>query len=99
MLKKEAILKTIQDHREELKQLGVINIALTGSFATDDADPESDIDFIITFGENQENYNNLFAVYELLSELFQNKIDLVTPDGVSEYILPYMEKVAINERL
>ena len=44
MMKKEHVINTLLAHQVELKELGVNHLALFGSVARDEADPESDMD-------------------------------------------------------
>ena len=46
-MNKEAVLILLRDNQEHLHQLGVRSLAIFGSFARDEAGPESDIDFLV----------------------------------------------------
>lgn len=96
---KAEILSTIRENKSELKRFGVQSLALTGSYAEGSEQLESDIDFLVQFTPGQKTYDNLYEVHTLLTALFEKKIDLLTPEGISPLILPYMEKIAIYERL
>jgi len=47
----------------------------------------SDIDVLVDFNPDDENFDNLMAVYDIIEELFHGeKIDVVTLNGLSPYI-------------
>ncbi len=49
----------------------------------------SDIDLLIDFEPEKENFNNFMAVYDLFENLFKNeKIEIVTKNGLSKHIGP-----------
>ena len=63
----------------------VRRIALFGSFAREDAGPESDIDMLVTFSGRV----GLLALVKLereLSEELDRKIDLLTENSISPYL-------------
>ena len=63
----------------------VRRIALFGSFAREDAGPESDIDLLVTFSGRV----GLLALVKLereLSEELDRKIDLLTENSISPYL-------------
>ncbi len=74
----------IEAHAEELHALGARRIGVFGSFAKNQATPESDVDVYVEFSEGMKTYDNFFALYELLRELFGRPIDLVTDGALSE---------------
>jgi len=70
-----AILKTLADHREEVKRFGVRSLALFGSAARGEATATSDLDFLVEF-ENP-NFDSYMALLEYLEKLFGRPADLV----------------------
>jgi predicted nucleotidyltransferase len=38
-------------------------------------------------------------LYDYIESLFEQKVDLLTPEGISRYIRPYVEKEAVYEAL
>lgn len=77
---RDQILETIHAHASELRELGVSELALFGSYARGDAAPNSDIDFIVEF--EQKSFDNYMGVRELLERLFGRKIDLVMKSAI-----------------
>jgi uncharacterized protein len=90
----------IEAHAEELHALGARRIGVFGSFAKNHATPESDVDVYVEFSEGMKTYDNFFALYELLRELFGRPIDLVTDGALSErkarLILPTVRYATLN---
>ena len=89
MLTKQEIFKTIQDNKEIIKSFGVTEIGLFGSYVRNEQSKESDIDILIDFDPEKENFDNYMAVYDLFEKIFKNeKIEVVTKNGLSPYIGP-----------
>ncbi len=64
-----------------------------GSYARDEATTMSDIDILVDFYPEKENFDNLMPIYDLLEQMFKNqKIEVVTKNGVSPYIGPQILK-------
>jgi len=89
MTTKETILSIMQTHKPELFKLGIRDIGLFGSYVRGEQSDKSDIDILIDFEPDKENYDNYMAVYDRLEQLFKNEqIEIVTKNGLSPYIGP-----------
>lgn len=87
MLSKDYILKQLGDHKLELSKFGVSSLGLFGSYIRNEETADSDIDLLIDFEPDLENFDNYMAVYDVLEELFKNeKVEIVTKNGLSKYI-------------
>ena len=93
-------LVLIEAHADELRALGAQRIGVFGSFARGEATAESDVDVYLEFAKGKKSYDNFFAIYELLQELFGRSIDLVTDGSLNErkarIILPTVRYAALN---
>jgi uncharacterized protein len=90
---KEYILATIRNHMPELNKLGIRNIGLFGSYVRGEQSATSDIDILIDFDPDMENYDNYMAVYDIFQQLFKNeKVEIITKNGLSPYIGPRILK-------
>ena len=93
-------LALIEAHAQELHKLGARRVGVFGSFVRNQATPESDVDVYVEFFEGMKTYDNFFAIYELLRELFGRPIDLVTDGALSErkarLILPTVRYASLN---
>jgi hypothetical protein len=89
MATKENIIAILKSHKSELSKYGVSTIGLFGSYLRNEQSTNSDIDLLIDFDPDKENFDNYMAVYDLFEELFKNeKIEIVTKNGLSKYIGP-----------
>jgi uncharacterized protein len=93
MTTKDNIIDTLRMHKHELAEFGIRNVGLFGSYLRDEQNRDSDIDLLIDFEPENENFDNYMAVYDFLERLFRNeKIEVVTMNGLSPYIGPKILK-------
>ena len=96
MTTKETILSTIQSHKAELTRLGIKDIGLFGSYVREEQSDSSDIDILIDFEPEKENFDNYMAVYDIIEKLFKDeRIEIVTKNGLSPYIGPQILKEVV----
>jgi len=89
MTTKENILKTLKLNKLKLSKLGIRSVGLFGSYIRNEQSSESDIDLLIDFEPEKENFDNYMAVYDFFEKIFKNeKIEVVTKNGLSPYIGP-----------
>ncbi len=89
MTTKENILYLLRKHKDDFYRLGIRDIGLFGSYLRNDQSLNSDIDLLIDFDPEKENFDNFMAAYDILESLFKNeKIEVVTKNGLSPYIGP-----------
>lgn len=89
MTDKQFILSTIGSKESEIANYGIKSIGLFGSYVRGEQSENSDIDILIDFEPEKENFDNFMAVYDILDKLFQDqKIEIVTKNGLSPYIGP-----------
>lgn len=89
MTTKEYILTTIRENKKELLRFGILKVGLFGSYVRGDESETSDIDLLIDFDPDHENFDNYMAVCNILEQLFRNeKLEIVTKNGLSPYIGP-----------
>ena len=87
MTTREHILNTLKSNKNRLKKFGIRNIGLFGSYGRNEQSENSDIDLLIDFQPEVENFDNLMAVYDFLEQIFKNeKVEVVTMNGLSPYI-------------
>lgn len=93
MKSKEYILAELKQHKIELHNLGVDKVGLFGSYVRGEQSDKSDIDILIEFIPEKENFDNYMRVYDILEALFKtDKIEIVTKNGLSPYIGPQILK-------
>lgn len=89
MTSKENIITILKSNKLKLSKLGIRDVGLFGSYLRNEQSNESDIDLLIDFEPEKENFDNYMAVYDLFEKLFKNeKIEVVTKNGLSPYLGP-----------
>ncbi len=77
------------------KKYGVKRMGLFGSYARGEEHPGSDIDILVEFYPGKATFDNFMQLASELEEIFQKHVDLLTCDGLSRYMKPYVEKELI----
>lgn len=87
---KEEIFTELRRSHGRIKALGVKRLGLFGSFVRGQQSGESDVDFLVEFEQGQKTFDNFIQIAFLLEDLLHRKVELVTPEGLSPYIGPYV---------
>jgi uncharacterized protein len=87
---KQDLLRMLTDHHPQIKALGVRRLGLFGSFVRDNPHEMSDVDLLVEFEPGQKTFDHFMRLSFLLEDLLQRRIELVTPEGLSPYIGPYI---------
>ncbi len=85
---KREILDRLAAHGVGIRQAGVRRLGLFGSFVRDGGGATSDVDILVEFDPTQKNFDNFWALSELLEETLQRRVDLLTLESLSPYIGP-----------
>ena len=93
------IMVEIRRHDDFLIAHGVKRIGLFGSYARGEESEESDIDLIVEFDPGKKNYDNFIELCFFLEDLLGHKVDLLTPESLSPFIRPFIEKDAYYETI
>lgn len=83
------IFKILQRNQELLKKYRVKKIGLFGSYIRQEFNKKSDIDLLVDFEE--KSFDNFIELAFALEKIFNKKVDLLTEQGISPYILPYIK--------
>ena len=95
-MNKEQALTLLRDHKAVLVQrFGVVDIALFGSTARDEATSDSDMDILIRF-DGPATSKRYFGVQFYLEDLTGLPVDLVTDKALRPELRPYVEREAIH---
>jgi uncharacterized protein len=93
MTTKNHILTTLRTYKSEFLKYGIRNIGLFGSYVRNEQSDKSDIDILIDFEQDKENYDNFMAAYDLIESIFKTeKVEIVTKNGLSPYVGPRILK-------
>jgi predicted nucleotidyltransferase len=80
----------------------VLRAYLFGSYARGDADEKSDVDVLVELDYDQDGsiWGAYVAMQDELRQKLGKKVDLVSTDGMSKYIAPFInqDKVLVYER-
>lgn len=94
---KEDIKGLVRENKKILEKHKVKSISLFGSYIRNVQREDSDIDFLVEFKEN--TYDNFINLVFTLEDLLKKRVNLVTPKGLSPYILPYvLEEIEVIEK-
>lgn len=91
---KQQILGVIREHKQAFRDLGASRIGLFGSVVRGDQTAGSDIDLLVEFVPGRKNYRNLLGTADLAESLVGKKVEIVTPESVSPFIVPHIQKEA-----
>jgi uncharacterized protein len=92
-LTKEIILKKIKENKEKIKEFGVEELFLFGSYLEGRQKKSSDIDFLVKFETGRgNNMKDFFGLYHFLEDLFEKKIDLGDKHLIREELKPYINE-------
>ena len=78
-----------------LQPYKIKRVAIFGSVARGDAEPESDLDILVSLrppGERPVIGLKWFELVDTLSRVLGRPVELVTEDGLSPHIRPYVER-------
>ena len=87
---KDHVLAVIGDIEDKIKAFGVRKLGLFGSFARQEQDPESDIDFLVEFEKGKKTFDNFINLSFLLEDALARRVELVTPESLSPYLSSYI---------
>jgi predicted nucleotidyltransferase len=93
MLTKQDIFQKIIDNKETIKSFGVTQIGLFGSYVRNEQTVSSDIDILIDYKKGEMDFFKFIRFCEFIENFFQEMIvDVITKNGLSEFIGPYILK-------
>jgi len=77
------------------ERFGVAKIGIFGSTARGEERPGSDVDMLVEFAPGQTTFRNFMELAFYLEDLFGRRVDLVTEQGLSQYLRPYVEREVV----
>lgn len=92
---KQDVLGLLQENAPHIRALGVRRIGLFGSFARDQQNDESDIDFVVEFEPRRKSFDAFMRLSFFLEELLGRRTELVTTEALSPYIGPHILNEAV----
>lgn len=95
MNKKDLLYRLKQRIAEIRAKFGVVDLALFGSYARDDAHTDSDVDMIVTF-DGPADFDRYMDLMFFLSDLLGLRVDLVTNKALRSELRESVEREAIH---
>lgn len=94
-MRRDATVRLIREHLDELRRFHVRSISLFGSVARDEAGPASDLDVLVDFSRppTMEDYVGLTL---FLQELCGRRVDVLTQDGIKPRVRPLIERDLVH---
>jgi predicted nucleotidyltransferase len=93
---RESVLRFLIERREELRaRFGVGSIGRFGSYARDEARPDSDVDLLVEF-ETRPTFLGYMGLTECLEDLFGTRVDIATRDKLKARIRPSVKEELIR---
>ncbi len=90
------VLDALRAHRPTLaERFGVVELALFGSFARDQATDGSDVDILVRF-DAAPNWRTYFGAQFYLEDLLQRPVEMVTREDVRAEMRPRVEREAMD---
>ena len=93
-MNRDDVLRTLAEHKEEIRRLGVKSLAIFGSISRNEATGESDVDVLVEF-EGLATYDGYMELKRFLEELLGVNVDLVTHKALKPRVKQQVEKEAI----
>ena len=89
---KQQVIKILKENSRRLKALGVEKMGVFGSFVSGKQNKNSDVDLLVQFKTGQKNFRNFMGTANLAEALLERNVDLLTPESLSPYIGPHIER-------
>jgi predicted nucleotidyltransferase len=87
-------IDVLRSHEQEIKErFAIRRIGLFGSFVRGEEKETSDVDILVEF--EKPTFRNFMNLAFFLEDLFGRKVDLLTPEGISHRIRPYVEREVV----
>jgi len=87
---KDVILNAIREKVGQFHTLGVKRLGLFGSFVRGEPSAKSDVDILVEFETGQKTFDHFMQLSFLLEEIFQRRVEIVTPESLSPHIGPHI---------
>lgn len=93
-MRREDTIRILVKHRQEFARFGVQSLALFGSVARGEDQPESDVDILVEF-EGRATFDRYMELRFFLEDLLGCQVDLVTTKALKSRLRPYIEREAV----
>jgi len=87
---RDSTIRRLREAEPEIRKLGVRRLALFGSVARGEANTESDVDLLVEFFPGEKSFDRFMALSDLLEQLLDHRVELVTVEALSPFIGPHI---------
>ena len=88
------VFNVLKNHKNEIfSKYSVKKIGIFGSYAKGHQNKESDVDVLVEF--EKPTFDNFMELNFYLEDLFDKKVDLLTPNSLSPFMKPSVEKEVV----
>ena len=95
-MNRDEVLDALRQHKQVLRErFDVTGLALYGSFARNQATPESDVDILVRFG-GPATSKSYFGTLFYIEDLLERRVDLVTDKALRPEFRPFVEQEALD---
>ncbi len=91
-MRKKDVVGLLRKNREKIKEFGVKRIGIFGSVARNEATEYSDIDIVVEFENGRGGMRDFVNLSEFLENLFNRKVDILTPGGIEGIRIKYIKE-------
>ena len=95
----DEVRQRILDNRQKIRQYCVNRIGFLGSVVRGQERKDSDVDLLVFFDKEKLSFRSYMDLNFYLEDLLHAKVDLLTPEQISPYIMPYIQKEIQYESL
>ena len=88
---KAQLIALIQRNQATIRDFGVARLGVFGSFVRDEPQPQSDVDLIVEFEQDEKTFDNFtMNLSFFLEDTLQRRVELLTPESLSPFIGPHI---------
>ena len=91
LMQRDEVIRTLAEHRTQLRAMGVKSLALFGSVARGDDRPDSYIDLLVEF-QGRATFDQYTDLKFLLEDLLGRRVDLVSSRGLRPQVRSFVER-------
>ena len=85
-ISREDAVQRLRAAEPQVRSLGIRRLALFGSVVRGEAHAGSDVDVLVEFEPGRKTYDSFLALWELLEQLLERPVELVTTEALSPFI-------------
>lgn len=94
---KQELIDLINKNRETILSFGINRLGVFGSFARNEQNEKSDVDFLVVYDYKNVNMKKYVGLFDYLEALTGRQVDIASPNSLAPHrakkILPQTEYV------